>query len=88
MEVERRIEVKGVLRVPAAVVAKPGATAYIMENNGPHFIVKTISPEEKRTQCLIEKDTVGGETGAAGSSRCLTKGDTMANGAMLDERKP
>jgi hypothetical protein len=38
-------------------------------------------------QCLIEKDTVGGETGAAGSSRCLTKGDTMANGAMLDERK-
>jgi hypothetical protein len=38
-------------------------------------------------ECLIEKDTVGGETGAAGSSRCLTKGETMANGAMLDERK-
>jgi len=48
LEVERRIEVKGVLRVPAAVVAKRGATAYIMKNNGPHFIVKTISPEEKR----------------------------------------
>ena len=43
---------------------------------------------DRLSQCLIEKDTVGGETGAAGSSRCLTKGDTMANGAMLDERKP
>jgi hypothetical protein len=44
--------------------------------------------QKSTAQCLIEKDTVGGETGAAGSSRCLTKGDTMANGAMLDERKP
>ena len=62
----------------------------IIAEDGDNFAaeVNTTFSSLHGAQCLIEKDTEGGEAGRVGLSRCLMKGDTVGNGATVDEREP